>query len=430
MKVEIFSVLDYNGNKNNEPEMLSMYLDHYTKNFPNSKINIFMCNFPTNYNGGEVLLLKKYGCHIKTIEFDNNEKYYEDILNKEVKNYIEKETNFRNSIWKDSKSDWVILCDIDEILFIDSEELKKINSDAIEFVGYCMIRYNKNSNFRQLTYGIKYSPYNKTCIFKPTIKDMNFALGQHRCNPTTSKINKGKYKLLHYKKIDVDKFIVKDVELVRNDIEKEVSNKYIFRKIMYGSISVNYSYEKQFNISKKGYWLDERLTHYHCTDKKLCKELVSFFKKENNITVADFGCGLGEYVRHLNDNDIFAHGYDGNPMTSTYNEKCYILDLSKPIDLDIYDGVISFEVGEHIPKECEDVFIENMHKTNKYGIILTWAPPHHAGYGHINCRDIDYIVNKICNLGYTLDIEATNQFRKNCELSWLELTISVLRKNK
>ena len=93
-----------------------------------------MCNFPTNYNGSEVSLLKKYGCHIKTIKFDNNEKYYEDILNKEVKNYIEKETNFRNSIWKDSKSDWVILCDIDEILFIDSEELKKVNSDAIEFL--------------------------------------------------------------------------------------------------------------------------------------------------------------------------------------------------------------------------------------------------------------------------------------------------------
>jgi len=42
----------------------------------------------------------------------------------------------------------------------------------------------------------------------------------------------------------------------------------------------------------------------------------------------------------------------------------------------------------------------------------------------------DYVINKICKLGYTLDINATNQFRKNCELSWLELTISVLRKNK
>ena len=73
MKVEIFSVLDYNGNKNNEPEMLPMYLEHYTKNFPNSKINIFMCNFPTNYNGSEVSLLKKYGCHIKTIEFPSHD---------------------------------------------------------------------------------------------------------------------------------------------------------------------------------------------------------------------------------------------------------------------------------------------------------------------------------------------------------------------
>jgi hypothetical protein len=428
MKVEIFSVLDYYGNKNNESEMLPMYLDHYTKNFPNCKINIFMSNFPIDYSGREISLLKKYGCNIKTVELDNTEKYYEDIINKEVKNYLEKEKNFRNSIWKRSTSDWVILCDIDEILSIDSEQLEKVNSDAIEFVGYNMIRYNKNSNFRQLTYGIKFPRYNKTCVFKPTIEDMNFALGQHTCKPTTSKINKGIYKLLHYKKTDADRFFIKDVELVRKDIDKEVSDNYIFKRIVNGSI--NMSYKKGLDISKEGFWLDERLEHHHYTDQKLCEALVSFFRKENCATVADFGCGLGEYVRHLNNNNIFAHGYDGNPRTNNHNEKCYVLDLSKPIDLDIYDWVISFEVGEHIPKDCEDVFLNNMHLTNKNGIILTWAPPHHDSYGHVNCRDIDYVVDKICNLGYTLDIEATNYLRANCELSWLELTISVLRKNK
>lgn len=430
MTVEIFSVLDYHGNKNNEPEMLSIYLEHYTSCFPNCKINIYLSNFPTNYQGSEMLLLKKYGCNIKTVELDNTEKYYEDIINKEVKNYLEKEKNFRNSVWKDSKSDWVILCDIDEILSINSKELEEIDSDAIEFVGYSMIRYNKYSNYRKLTYAIKYNRYNKTCVFKPTIKEMNFQLGQHTCNPTTTKINKGKYKLFHYKKTDVDKFIVKDVELVKTDIEQEVSQDYIFKRLIGGGIVSNVSFDKKANISKEGFWIDERLEHHHYTDQKLCKSLVDFFKKENSKTVADFGCGLGEYVRYLNDSGIFANGYDGNPKTNTYNEKCFVLDLSKPINIDIYDWVISFEVGEHIPEECEDVFIQNMHKTNKNGIILTWAPPHHAGYGHINCRDIDYVVNKICKLGYTLDINATNQFRKNCELSWLELTISVLRKNK
>ena len=430
MTVEIFSILSYHGNKNNESEMLTMYLDHYTKSFPDCKINIFLSNFPANYYGREISLLKMYGCNIKTVELDSMEKYYKNIINEEVKNYLEKDKNFKNSIWKSSTSDWVIICDIDEILSIDTQELKKIKSDVIEFVGYNMIRYNKKSKFKDLTYGIKDKRYNKTCIFKPSVEEMNFSLGQHRCNPTTDKINKGKYKLLHYKKSNVDKFIIKDVELVRTDIDEEVSQNYIFKKIMSSSININQSKNQEVNISKEGFWLDERLEHHLYTDQKLCEALVSFFKKESCTTVADFGCGLGEYVRHLNNNDIFAHGYDGNPKAEISNENCYLLDLSKPIDLNIYDWVISFEVGEHIPKECEDVFINNMHQTNKNGIILTWAPPHHDSYGHVNCRDIDYVVNKISNLGYTLDIEATNYFKANCELSWLQLTISVLRKNK
>ena len=435
MRVEIFSILDYYGNKNNGSEMLSLYLEHYTNSFPESKINIYMSNYPKNYNGYEVPLLNKYGCNIDIIELDKTEKYYDYRLTKEVRNYLKKEKEFRDSVWKESKADWVILCDIDEILMISDDELKNEDDDIIQFEGYYMKRYNKKSKFNQLTYGFYNNRYDKPCIFRPSIKEMNFSLGQHTCKPTTKKIKKSNYKLLHYKKDCFDlshlsKHVPK-IELVRTDIEKEVDDNYIFLSLFQSNIeSYDENSIKEINISKEGIWIDNRLEEHHYTDYGLSEELVKFLNRENAQSIADFGCGLGSYVNYFRENNIEADGYDGNPKTNTYNEYCNVLDLSKPINIKKYSWVMSFEVGEHIPKEYEDVFIDNIHRSNKDGVILTWAPPHHDGFGHINCQDIDYIINKITKLGYTLDVEQTNELRESCELSWIALTLIVLRKNK
>jgi len=435
MQVEIFSILDYYGNKNNGHEMLPLYLKHYTNSFPGAKINIYMSNYPEDYKGYEVPLLNKYGCNIDTVELDKTEKYYQYRLTKEVKNYLKKEKEFRDSIWKESKADWVILCDIDEILMISDDELKNEDDDIIQFTGYYMKRYNKKSKFNQLTYGFYNTYYDKPSIFKPTIKEMNFSLGQHTCKPTTTKIKKSNYKLLHYKKDCFDisflSKLIPKIELVRTDIKKEVDGNYIFKSLFQTNLTVNGEYNNtEINISKEGIWIDSRLEEHHYTDHELCGELVKFLNKENAQSIADFGCGLGRYVSYFRENNIEADGYDGNPKTNTYNEYCNVLDLSKPINIKKYSWVMSFEVGEHIPKEQEDVFIDNLHRSNKDGMILTWAPPHHDGFGHINCQDIDYIINKITKLGYTLDLEITNALRESCELTWIGLTLIVLRKNK
>jgi hypothetical protein len=118
---------------------------------------------------------------------------------------------------------------------------------------------------------------------------------------------------------------------------------------------------------------------------------------------------MGNYVKTFNQNNINAIGYDGNPNTPELtNNLCNTLDLSIPVKFnEPFDWVMSLEVGEHLPKKFEDIFIHNLHNNNKFGIILSWAIKGQGGHGHVNEQNNDYIKSKICKLGYInyLEIE-------------------------
>ena len=65
------------------------------------------------------------------------------------------------------------------------------------------------------------------------------------------------------------------------------------------------------NISERGFWLEADGSG-HGTDWLLADALVRFFAGK---TVVDLGCGMGDYVAHLQANNICCEGYDGNPHT-------------------------------------------------------------------------------------------------------------------
>ena len=111
------------------------------------------------------------------------------------------------------------------------------------------------------------------------------------------------------------------------------------------------------------------------------------------------------------------------------NHLCNVLDLSLPVQMYPFDWVMSLEVGEHLPEQFEDVFINNLHTNNKYGIILSWAVKGQGGHGHFNEQNNDYIKQKICSLGYVNDIDTEMILRKNSTLFWFKNTIMVFRKS-
>jgi FkbM family methyltransferase len=89
---------------------------------------------------------------------------------------------------------------------------------------------------------------------------------------------------------------------------------------------------------------------------------------------------------------------------------------------------MSLEVGEHLPAHFEDIFIQNLHNNNKYGIVLSWAVKGQGGHGHFNEQNNDYIKSKIGALGYIIDIENENKLRQDSTLHWFKNTIMVFRK--
>jgi 2-polyprenyl-3-methyl-5-hydroxy-6-metoxy-1,4-benzoquinol methylase len=139
-------------------------------------------------------------------------------------------------------------------------------------------------------------------------------------------------------------------------------------------------------VDKRGYWIGEEAKYQHVNDKSFSYELINFLIENNCNSIIDFGCGMGTYIKHFRENGIDADGIDGNPETEKLTEgRGKVYDLSKPIELKkSYDWVMSLEVGEHLPKQFESQFIENIHKNNNNGVILSWAIKGQGGYGHFN----------------------------------------------
>lgn len=178
-------------------------------------------------------------------------------------------------------------------------------------------------------------------------------------------------------------------------------------------------------INQRGFW-ENSTTEGHIYDESLCVELFNYL---NGNTVVDLGCGSGDYSKYFKENGIICDCFDGNPFTpSISNGLCNVLDLSKDIDIGKYDYVLCLEVGEHIPAEYEKTLINNIHKTNNKGIVLSWGVEGQPGNGHINCRNNDYIRFIFYNLGYESNVDAERKLRLASNFIWFHDTIMVFEK--
>ncbi len=175
---------------------------------------------------------------------------------------------------------------------------------------------------------------------------------------------------------------------------------------------------------------NDKFDEIHQFDKKLCKGLINFFKENKASSIADMGCGKGDYVKSFIQEGLKCDGYDGNPNTvNETNGLCKIIDLSKPFVLENkVEWILSLEVGEHIPKKYETTFIDNLNNNNTKGIVISWALPNQGGLGHFNEQPNIYIKNIFNNLNYINDINSENKLRNNVEYDYFSRTIMVFRK--
>ena len=176
-------------------------------------------------------------------------------------------------------------------------------------------------------------------------------------------------------------------------------------------------------IHPHGYWLEVQGANTHICDQSLCDAIIEMFPVESAI---DIGSGDGAYTRNLINAGIKCKGFDGNPETYKISSGlCNVRDFSQPVRLGKFDLVLSLEVGEHIPRKYEQTFINNLCRASQHWICGSWGVEGQTGYGHVNCRNNDYIIKEFKKRGFKFREDLSEIIRNKSTLEWFHNTIMV-----
>ena len=190
--------------------------------------------------------------------------------------------------------------------------------------------------------------------------------------------------------------------------------------------------EKSLSTTQTGGWCrnqSEEIGGEHMTDTRLATALSDFFEHKS---VGSFGEGPGRYRDILlNLGKVKEYdSYDGSPYCDlTSKGRVQFLDLTLPqYGLPMYDWGLSLEVAEHIPRQFEKVFVDNIVRHAKEGVVMSWAKIGQGGYHHINNRDFEYVQRLMFDFGFSHDYVASEKLRKSASLPWLKENINVFRR--
>lgn len=176
----------------NEEQMIEFFVKHYRKIFPNCIIKVYD-NYSTD---NTVKIAENLGCQINY--YDSNNKLSDS-------KYLE----IKNNCWKDSETDWVVVCDCDELILITEEELINESNNGVtlfKFDAYNMVNTEETLNLDEMTLGFRDSVWDKTLLFnKFKINEINYQPGCHASYPIGDvRYTTNIYKMLHYKYLGVE----------------------------------------------------------------------------------------------------------------------------------------------------------------------------------------------------------------------------------
>lgn len=148
--------------------------------------------------------------------------------------------------------------------------------------------------------------------------------------------------------------------------------------------------------------------------------------------MASFGDGPGVYKEFLlKRNQVKSYdAFDGAPYADeTTDGRVEFLDLTVPVyHLGQFDWVVSLEVAEHISREFEAVYVDNLARHAREGIVLSWAPPGQEGHSHVNVREPEYVDAQMRARGFQRDDVLSNRLKNSASAHWLKRNIKVFLK--
>lgn len=185
-------------------------------------------------------------------------------------------------------------------------------------------------------------------------------------------------------------------------------------------------------ISKTGYWNAETAHLHHVHSQELSNWICEFLKNEKDKYLNDLGCGLGNYLNDLRNNGFTKlNGYEGDPSPKSKFGFIFKCDLTKKLkDINI-GNIISLEVGEHIPAEFMDIYLDNITNNCDNYLITSWAVRGQEGFGHVNCLDNHEVIPLIESRGFTYLKEESESARSVIKDNtwWFKNTILIFKKN-
>ena len=174
----------------------------------------------------------------------------------------------------------------------------------------------------------------------------------------------------------------------------------------------------------------------HLFDPLLAAMIYCLYKP---TSLLDIGCGNGWYCRFFKDcfvpTVIGIEGTLGMDKLGIY-DKIVEADLTNHLgecwdgswQEEIFDLVICLEVGEHIPRKHEEMFIRNVVENVSKNLVLSWGIPEQPGRGHVNLKTNRYVIEKMEKEGLVLNERKTRTLREYNSLWWFEQSIMAFEK--
>jgi hypothetical protein len=169
-----------------------------------------------------------------------------------------------------------------------------------------------------------------------------------------------------------------------------------------------------------------------------CDFVLNDLKAES---LADFGCGLGDWLELLQDSiPVWGCDYGADEANLRIkSENFQKVDLTKmgPADLTVgkRDVVMSLEAMEHLEFTYEGNFLDcllspeprlvvfgvasghgaydpTQYKTNRLGERIPGGPDWHMQWGrhHVNCQPVEVVIEKMAKRGYVVDEALSSTF--------------------
>lgn len=121
-------------------------------------------------------------------------------------------------------------------------------------------------------------------------------------------------------------------------------------------------------------------------------------------SVLDVGCGIGDLIAQWLKQGVKAFGLEGSLGAHEFlvcpEDHVLWTDLRKKLTAALsFDLVTCFEVAEHIEPVFAPVFVRNLTLASDR-VLMSAAPPGQEGHHHVNCRPLEYWIDRLSDCGY------------------------------